>query len=47
MCLTRPDITEIVWPTDEEMTATVASANTAASIAKTTSRFSSNMCQRA
>jgi hypothetical protein len=24
MCLTRPDITEIVWPTDEEMTATVA-----------------------
>jgi hypothetical protein len=24
MCLTRPDITEIVWPTDEEMAATVA-----------------------
>jgi hypothetical protein len=23
MCLTRPDITEIVWPTDEEMAATV------------------------
>jgi hypothetical protein len=23
MCLTRPDIAEIVWPTDEEMAATV------------------------
>jgi len=24
MCLTRPDIPEIIWPTDEEMTATAA-----------------------
>src|ERR1700733_3867580 len=23
MCLTRPDITEIVWPTEEEMAATI------------------------
>jgi len=24
MCLTLPDISEIIWPTDEEMTATAA-----------------------
>jgi hypothetical protein len=24
MCLTRPDLTELVWPSDEEMTATMA-----------------------